>query len=292
MTTGSSSSSSSSLAEHHQQHRLVHRQILWFASEIAAVCGMHPFCDEKTALQNAATRMNARVVEFDEQQHQQYQHQHHQQHQHQQQYRQQFEKENDEDDEKDKSDDDDDDDVIAVNYQHHDHLLMIDESSNENESDRKHKVEQVCSAGRRNETHTIRKSRHQPFALRSLKLERIHRYRGPFLLKTLTKTNDDDDDDVCSSIDVGGRPDGRDKQGRVVEIKMRTRWPFVTPLPIYDIIQLHIYMFLTDTKSAKLVERVHDEETYRTTILDWDDKLWTMLKRRLIIASHRIRFVT
>ena len=55
-----------------------------------------------------------------------------------------------------------------------------------------------------------------------------------------------------SDIYVGGRIDGLNKRGRVVEVKNRMK-RFFNPLPKYDIAQLQTYLQILDCQEGELV---------------------------------------
>lgn len=76
----------------------------------------------------------------------------------------------------------------------------------------------------------------------------------------------------CSEfkISLGGRVDGI-KEDTVVEVKNRIR-KFFDPLPLYDVTQLQIYLFLTDLKKGELVEQLKFEECeMKSTPIEYDE---------------------
>lgn len=70
---------------------------------------------------------------------------------------------------------------------------------------------------------------------------------------------------------IGGRLDGLDAQGRVVEIKNRTR-RFFTVIPEYERIQVACYMKLLNTRRAVIVQQFNGEQ--RRTDVEQDDDAW------------------
>ncbi|CCI44041.1 unnamed protein product [Albugo candida] len=75
-------------------------------------------------------------------------------------------------------------------------------------------------------------------------------------------------------IYLGGRIDGRN-DGKVVEVKNRLR-KFVSPIPIYDIIQLQTYLYILSSKEGELVEYMkQDRAKSRQTQIDWDPAMWS-----------------
>lgn len=70
---------------------------------------------------------------------------------------------------------------------------------------------------------------------------------------------------------VGGRLDGLDADGRVVEIKNRTR-RFFTTVPEYERVQVACYMKIMGAASAVVVQQFNGEQ--RRTILAHDEAAW------------------
>ncbi|OQS00987.1 hypothetical protein ACHHYP_02039 [Achlya hypogyna] len=72
---------------------------------------------------------------------------------------------------------------------------------------------------------------------------------------------------------VGGRIDGLTGE-KVIEVKNRmTR--FMTPLPKYDVYQLQTYLFLLDSTEGEIVEHLKKTaDSSKTTKVAWDPALW------------------
>jgi len=85
------------------------------------------------------------------------------------------------------------------------------------------------------------------------------------------------------SVSVGGKNDGF-RNGRLVEIKNRQS-RFMVPLPEYDLVQVHCYMFLCDQREADLIEHLQTTEGWREkiTIIRWNKSLWNTISDELII---------
>ena len=85
-------------------------------------------------------------------------------------------------------------------------------------------------------------------------------------------------------IIVGGKVDGIAEDGTVVEVKNRITG-FKDPLPIYDLVQLQTYLFITKMKKGGLVE--HFEKDTKSTLVEWDRDGWyKTLKPRLARFSN------
>lgn len=104
--------------------------------------------------------------------------------------------------------------------------------------------------------------------------ESITHNNDQFYYKFLFEMND-------LKVGVGGKIDGL-KNGRLIEIKNR-KSRFMQPLPLYDIIQLHIYMYLLDLKEGDLVEQVilKTKTKQQTTTVHWDQVLWDQLQEKI-----------
>jgi hypothetical protein len=70
---------------------------------------------------------------------------------------------------------------------------------------------------------------------------------------------------------VGGRLDGLDAEGRVVEIKNRTR-RFFTTVPEYERVQVACYMRIMNARAAVVVQQFNGEQ--RRTVVAHDEALW------------------
>ncbi|EJK49075.1 hypothetical protein THAOC_32082 [Thalassiosira oceanica] len=87
-----------------------------------------------------------------------------------------------------------------------------------------------------------------------------------------------------TDVFVGGRVDGLNSRGRVVEVKNRMK-KFFDPLPKYDVAQLQTYLQILDCNEGELIEhlrRKNNLETH-TTIIGRDDRYWeTKLKPSML----------
>lgn len=81
------------------------------------------------------------------------------------------------------------------------------------------------------------------------------------------------------SLHVGGRIDGL-RDDRLVEIKNR-KARFMTPLPSYDVIQVHCYMFLMDQEECDVIEHLPSGQEKITTV-QWNQKLWEQTHKALV----------
>jgi hypothetical protein len=70
---------------------------------------------------------------------------------------------------------------------------------------------------------------------------------------------------------VGGRLDGLDNQGRIVEIKNRTRRFFQT-VPTYEMVQVQVYMQMLNVQETVFVQQFDGKQ--KTTIVARDDAAW------------------
>lgn len=69
---------------------------------------------------------------------------------------------------------------------------------------------------------------------------------------------------------IGGRIDGF-RDGDLIEFKSR-KYRFMKPLPLYDIIQCHCYMYMLGLDNCILIEKLRDK-TKETTV-EFDQDLW------------------
>ena len=72
---------------------------------------------------------------------------------------------------------------------------------------------------------------------------------------------------------VGGRVDGVDDQGRVVEIKNRTRRFFPT-IPEYEMVQVQTYMALLNKDETVFVQQLNGQQ--RSTVIQRDVVMWSV----------------
>lgn len=70
---------------------------------------------------------------------------------------------------------------------------------------------------------------------------------------------------------VGGRVDGVDEEGRVVEIKNRARRFFPT-VPDYELVQVQTYMALLDADETVFVQQLNGQQ--RSTVIQRDLVMW------------------
>jgi len=77
-------------------------------------------------------------------------------------------------------------------------------------------------------------------------------------------------------IYLGGRHDGMTQDNRVVEIKTRQRRFLGTP--IYELVQVHAYMFIYNTEMATIIESFNGEE--RSHHIKFDHELWSEIKNK------------
>jgi hypothetical protein len=97
----------------------------------------------------------------------------------------------------------------------------------------------------------------------------VHENNAQFFCKSLNQV---------TGISLGGRIDGF-HQGQLIEIKNR-KSRFMTPLPLYDIIQVHCYMYLLDLKECVIVEHCNSAE--KKTSVPFDASLWEGVVVRLL----------
>ena len=83
-------------------------------------------------------------------------------------------------------------------------------------------------------------------------------------------------------VALGGKVDGILEDGTVVEMKNRISG-FKDPLPLYDIVQLQTYLFVTKSANGRLVEQTrYDESHLKSTSIPWDKTAWhQVIKPRL-----------
>jgi hypothetical protein len=80
---------------------------------------------------------------------------------------------------------------------------------------------------------------------------------------------------INEKVSVGGRVDGIQSDGTLVEMKNR-QYRFFNVVPIYEKIQVHVYMFLTDRQECKLIESFRGKT--KTTMITFDQNLWDSIK--------------
>ncbi len=84
---------------------------------------------------------------------------------------------------------------------------------------------------------------------------------------------------------LGGRVDGITEDGQLVEMKNRQRRLFPT-VPVYETIQVHAYMYLTDIKECRLIQTYKDANA--TTLVEFDEQFWADIVRRLLVLGKRM----
>lgn len=70
--------------------------------------------------------------------------------------------------------------------------------------------------------------------------------------------------------------------GIVLEIKHRTKLIYST-IPLYELLQLHVYMYLTDSKTCRLLQCVRQSQSYyvEAHTVHFDPELWNEVERSL-----------
>lgn len=86
-------------------------------------------------------------------------------------------------------------------------------------------------------------------------------------------------------IFLGGRHDGIDDNNNLIEIKNRVKG-FRNTIPLYELVQLHAYMYIFDIKQATLIENYKNKQ--KEHIIDFDDTLWNDIKVNLTIFMEEI----
>jgi len=91
---------------------------------------------------------------------------------------------------------------------------------------------------------------------------------------------------VYSSYKLVGRTDGYVKEhNRIVDSKARTKWR--NEVPIYDEIQLRVYMELSGATESELVESFPDGRTRNTKFTNDADK-WSSINTAILQATTKI----
>ncbi len=93
------------------------------------------------------------------------------------------------------------------------------------------------------------------------------------------------------TLNVGGRIDGLRDKKRLVEIKNR-KAKFMMPLPEYDVIQLHCYMYLLNQTEADMSEHLPDGRQ-KVTAVRWNPTLWATVKlelTRFALIFHKVLY--
>lgn len=84
---------------------------------------------------------------------------------------------------------------------------------------------------------------------------------------------------------LGGRVDGLTEDGELVEIKNRQRRIF-DKIPDYEMIQIHIYMFLVGLQCCHFVQSYGGEE--KSEMIDFDVTFWDTLKHKIFTFARRM----
>jgi hypothetical protein len=94
----------------------------------------------------------------------------------------------------------------------------------------------------------------------------------------------------CGTFKLVGRTDGHVKeQNRIVDSKARTRW--WSTVPMYDEIQLRVYMYLSGATESELVESFPDKRTRTTKYLN-DPAKWDVIREGLAVAAKKMSDMT
>lgn len=92
-------------------------------------------------------------------------------------------------------------------------------------------------------------------------------------------------------VEVGGRLDGYTEDGKVVEVKNRVGG-LAFKIPEYEVPQVLVYMFVTESDAALHVERItlSDGSSFSCTHeKKWDDAEWEDVRRKLLAAAAYVR---
>lgn len=81
----------------------------------------------------------------------------------------------------------------------------------------------------------------------------------------------DDKNDEAKFV-LGGKVDGITQHGHLVEVKNR-QYRFFDDVPVYELVQIHAYMFLTGIMECHYVQSFRGQD--RTSTLHFDGKFWT-----------------
>lgn len=87
-----------------------------------------------------------------------------------------------------------------------------------------------------------------------------------------------------TDIRIGGRHDGLTSDGRLVEIKNRMNR--FLGVPLYELVQVHAYMVIFDTKRATHVENYKGET--RETDVEFDPLFWNKIESSLFELFNQI----
>lgn len=79
-------------------------------------------------------------------------------------------------------------------------------------------------------------------------------------------------------IFLGGRHDGIDENNNLIEIKNRVKG-LKKSVPIYELVQLHAYMYIFNVKQATLIENYKNQQ--KEHVIDFDEGLWEEIKFNL-----------
>lgn len=87
---------------------------------------------------------------------------------------------------------------------------------------------------------------------------------------------------IGNGVSIGGKHDGiDDSKGLLIEVKNRTSERIFRQEhpPIYDIIQMHCYMYIYDLAQARLVEKYKSE--MKQIDIHWNAELWSDITMKL-----------
>lgn len=84
---------------------------------------------------------------------------------------------------------------------------------------------------------------------------------------------------------LGGKHDGENENGDFIEIKNRMN-RFMGEIPLYEIVQVHAYMFIHGKKKCSLIE--HFKGQTRVHIINFDDVLWGEIIEKINIFMEAI----
>jgi len=81
---------------------------------------------------------------------------------------------------------------------------------------------------------------------------------------------------------IGGKIDGVTNDGELVEVKNR-QWKIFDKIPIHEMIQIHIYMYLLDKTSCQIIQCFENE--MKIDNISFSDELWEDIIMRLKIFA-------
>lgn len=81
---------------------------------------------------------------------------------------------------------------------------------------------------------------------------------------------------------IGGKVDGIAEDGTLIEMKNR-QYKLFDKIPDYEMVQIHVYMYLTKMSKCNLIQCFRDENSQK--IIEFDSDYWKEILRRLYIFS-------